>query len=1463
MSCFYAGAAIDPIIELLTLDNDEEQNRHTTILLKILSSFDAFFDDGNEGLSTYTPWQALFLNWLQRGLPTRLNAHAAKVIAESSPLLTWTSQEKDFGIRYSDKLPHNHNAQIFQALHIVDPRIEPGFPTEHHRRNGAPYDSGAERDFIQKYLPKSLPEYKFIGQLLATQRLFNSIKSIIGHEDQRIDFCIEWPYQREGQVKGKVLEVDGPHHTLAPNNRLDINRDYSILMNAKWQTTDRFPVAEFGSTHFSNRMNELRRSLEPIDFINRTAESFRNPIYQTTEGRQVLEITVVPFGIARVQRIIIESIATGRLSLAQKSWDICIIERDVPCGIIAFEDFQETVQHWCEISGNVIEIPHIQLTVFSTAEFINSEIHSSENAPLPIEDFNAGQKYDLLIDISILERTGWSIAPKSNSRHVVTIRSAHYQPNDRVVITEGNVDYLPLSVRNDQEEWNDIDVTKKHLEYFLQSFFRRAKFRDGQIPILHKALSNSTVIGILPTGGGKSMIFQLATLMQPGIGLIVAPLRSLMSDQVAELKAFGIDSCTFINSTQSRNEKVEAVSGMESGLFQFVFIAPERMVMVPFRQALIEMERQKRSFAYCILDEVHCVSEWGHDFRPSYLRLGDNAIRFCRSLGKDRIPIIGLTATASFDVLADVQRELSGSDVRNRLDEDVIVRLESVKRHELQFLIREVDIELDYDDEGEEIPFKNEWDVKKRIQTIKKQEALKALNDIPRELEKFQLDPELASVPEPTSKFEPSSFWAEKSGDVFEHSAIVFCPHARGGMGVTDSLRQDVAIKSGFYDQDFSTQKLVPGFFIGGDDESAAKQSIANQMAFKSGRSNLIVATKAFGMGINKNNVRATIHLNYPASIESFVQEAGRAGRDRKMAVAIVLFNNQKLKVRGGYEPYNYDYEINNFFHRHAFLGEDKEWAVLDELLSKIDYPNRTFEVEWKLAEVLSDATHTAHNLWLACGEGIRCEIASDGPEKRLLFRTITDVYLGRLILTDEGLTENLKDCANVNLAAVIMPIARNYILLKAGAETPNVWIQQKGDPTGIETRILRPGPINESFQLTIGTTNNLEKHKRTLKELLGQAIHPNFNNPAGDADWSDQITFNGFLEKIKAQYKAWRSGDILDFERSCANFDTAKNAKEGTTIHQFQEGFLLSRRSPDTAKALCRLVSVGIIDDYTIDYSKNTYQVHFRRRTEADYKQAFTYHFSKYLAPALVAAELEKAETLNEPTFIRKSLRTLVKFTYAQIKRKREIAIGDMRQACVLGLENGNLKLKEHIDLYFNSKYARESYSFMNSQEEDEPASLVPLLKEGNEEPIETLWYLMDVMERDSSGTFKENIKHLRGATIRLKQSAVDNPIINLLKAFAILLIEPNNPIFLQEAMDEFYIGFKLLNDRSAVTIEDLEDWFNEFVRRIDQKDSSVKNNLVKHGLSFDFSLISVYRLKDALLLANETLDKIQNSLL
>lgn len=404
---------------------------------------------------------------------------------------------------------------------------------------------------------------------------------------------------------------------------------------------------------------------------------------------------------------------------------------------------------------------------------------------------------------------------------------------------------------------------------------------------------------LLPTGAGKSLVYQLASLLLPGITIVIDPIISLMEDQIFNLGIYGIDRCISITSQiASTNDRIRAINLFSQGEYLFGFIAPERFQTKEFRDSIRSLTVYS-PISLIVIDEAHCDSEWGHDFRTSYLNIGRISREFCRSSGHIP-PLLALTGTASRTVLKDVQRELQIEDF------DAIITPKTFDRKELKFIIL----------------------------SCKSNEKFATL--------KGYLTNKLPSL----FNKNLSNFYNSRGKDTY--SGLIFCPHVGGDFGiekVSEKIKNELKINSDIYSGKVP-KNWEPNLF------RSYKQNVTK--SFKRNEISLLVCTKAFGMGIDKPNIRYTIHYNVPPSIEAFYQEAGRAGRDKNISYCcVIVSNDDQRRTEKLLNPNsqvneisevirNIDWENSDditrilYFHVNSFHGIEKEKNYISILINHI-----------------------------------------------------------------------------------------------------------------------------------------------------------------------------------------------------------------------------------------------------------------------------------------------------------------------------------------------------------------------------------------------------------------------------------------------------------------------------------------------------------------------------------------------
>ena len=329
------------------------------------------------------------------------------------------------------------------------------------------------------------------------------------------------------------------------------------------------------------------------------------------------------------------------------------------------------------------------------------------------------------------------------------------------------------------------------METLLKRYFGYDKFRPLQLEIIEHILKKRDTLVLMPTGGGKSICYQIPALKFDGLTLVISPLISLMKDQVDGLKTNGINA-EYINSSLSFKEIINIKDKVQRKEIKILYLAPERLALENFKEFLKTLQ-----ISLIAIDEAHCISEWGHDFRPEYRNL-----KFLKKIFPE-IPIIALTATATKRVREDILKQLSLTNPR--------VFISSFNRKNLNLIIME----------------------KKN-----------AFNKILNLLKKYK-----------------------------DESAIIYCFSRKDTEKIAQQLNE-----SGF--------KALP--YHAGLSNDIRKQ---NQEVFIKDKVNVIVATIAFGMGINKLDVRLIIHCTFPKSIEGYYQEIGRAGRDGLQSDCVLFYS--------------------------------------------------------------------------------------------------------------------------------------------------------------------------------------------------------------------------------------------------------------------------------------------------------------------------------------------------------------------------------------------------------------------------------------------------------------------------------------------------------------------------------------------------------------------------------------------
>ncbi|RCJ03311.1 DUF559 domain-containing protein [Cupriavidus necator] len=708
---------------------------------------------------------------------------------------------------------------------------------------GVNVGSGAERQFFFEALVPTLG-FPLLDYLRFQTELTELGLDPADFAGQRTDFSID-----TGRGLRLVIEVDGEQHLTPQHKIADQQRD-AALRNAGWQVW-RVPVASLQSP------DALRKQLQSLLQSTRGGKWGLRLGSISPRSREVFSCVWGATAIARVQFLLLTAMQFGGLPL-DREWVLSISEGETDVAELAIEDFLDWYGRLRQLYG---------LSALRGARLVSAG-DSDVDLAISVSCTNPWQRHPGLG------------GPQAWSRPV------------NAWVEEPSLKFSTSEYLNDAPD-------PGLLESFVRDLFRKASFREGQLGILERILQGKDVVGLLPTGGGKSLTYQLAALLLPGATLYVAPLKSLLQDQYERFRVDGVDACGFISSALNTQERIIQETRFAAGQMRMLQVAPERFLMQGFRSLLDAYTASLGPVSQVVVDECHCASEWGHEFRPAYLSLSRIVRDRTARLGSSA-PVVALTGTASSIVLQDVQRELGIASAT------AVVRASRLDRPELDMKFEQVT-------------------------AVGKREALGK---------------------------HASEFLTTRAGR--QDGLLVFTRHVNGALGVYElakNLAYRLKVPLGTAVRFFSGERPKALRNKPSDDEWSQVKAKA-QRDFISPRGDsfrVLVATTAFGMGIDKPSIRKVLHFLAPQSPEAYYQEVGRAARDGEPAQAVMLISDEAAELtdsilspntpieeaRAQYQGIPQGQPVGDFlttfyFHSNRFTGVREEAANLLNALGAI-----------------------------------------------------------------------------------------------------------------------------------------------------------------------------------------------------------------------------------------------------------------------------------------------------------------------------------------------------------------------------------------------------------------------------------------------------------------------------------------------------------------------------------------------
>jgi ATP-dependent DNA helicase RecQ len=808
-----------PVCQLVSITKTNESSEETQIRRPTSKNFTANYSKTNHNFVIHN-----LPRWSIKSEPSAQSTFRAvqiikNILQRGKPTVASRRLRTAFGLELTDGGLNTASQALISRRPVEWARLIRG--VEKTQRNPT-------HRFLQDVLPKYLGEYAFIRQLIVPEvQIFDMTQVYVDQfQNRQVDLFV--PHV------GLIIEIDGAQH--AESDAVDSARDaFTSKLGIK---TVRISVQELESESnaFRSKIDEILSHIKRIERLEIEGSLTPPNGLTLSDYRLAYDQGVAPSdprvrltAAIRFQLLLLELLERGVLRLG-KQCNMLLVNRD---GI----DFaKEALDDLNELLSNVFTLMGVEYPLLDIEINEQDELRGARDPSSIVVDFSVFERYDDSFQTNhdvIYCRTHYL----DFYRH---LPMGHALSIDSAVLLD--YDFFELACADPIEYELDLSPSsaqRTSLRYFLQNLFLPfiddADFREGQVGIVGSALSRQGTIGLLPTGSGKSICYQLSAVLQPAISFVVCPIKSLMYDQKADLDRIGFTRSNTITGDLNAEERERVQRDFGRGKYFFVFISPERFQTHAFRRQMSAIGLD-RSFAYAVIDEAHCLSEWGHDFRTSYLNLANTIEKFA-----PRSSYIGLTATASVNVLKDMQAEF-------RIPDDNVRTPLHFTREELSFHA--------IDDQGR-----------------KTDEAVRLVDTLDKK-------------------------WnANQNQSTGSMAGIVFTPHVNGEKGCFDlagrlatALEIDVRYYSGSAPRWAKPQG--PAFDV-------FKREVQDD--FKASKFRLLTATKAYGMGVNKGNIAYTVHFGIPSSMEALYQEAGRAGRDKGAFRAIpadcyVLLTREKNK---------------------------------------------------------------------------------------------------------------------------------------------------------------------------------------------------------------------------------------------------------------------------------------------------------------------------------------------------------------------------------------------------------------------------------------------------------------------------------------------------------------------------------------------------------------------------------------
>ncbi len=1359
MKQLQGGYILEPVKKIFSGLAD---NQKISGLLRQLSFFNVEYS-GRAQSKPEPPHSLIFVleNLLTRGLPAKTTVFIEDVFHK-------LSSSKNTPLKQSDKKFSHFRELLVKSLYVIDPRTDKKEQVAAFESDWDSFKAKKSDQFLYSIVPEFLGgiflqlfEREVSIEPLEKKDIFPSDNENSNREETKninLSFVHEYPYPLRERKGISILIED------------KANTDVDYKGN-KRELTERMKSNGWGKPFiFDNEaLKNIAKEIKPLKeltenpYFNILQDNFDKKIYQQEYGAEALELSLAPFAIARVQRVIIEAIIDGKLNIDDKEWKIGVIERDVPCGLAALEDLFHTIKQLKILSGEEIEFPSIKLYTFYTEEFKHSRVHQSmfkhkyisHFQDLPIEKFSEFIVYNLLIDVSMLMRTSVKASPyQTEALFKAVIRSTNLTSRKNPVRTGHLIKYQPILKKINTDE----TITHSRLLALARIYddlFRTNIFKPGQEEILNYLLQLRNCVGCLSSAKSKTHAWQLAGLLQPGIVLVMVPDKTVAEYHNRKLKNMDMEA-GYIPDDAMTGEKTcmnEIINSI--ALSKFLFCTPEFALSKNFALLTKEMFQQDIYFSYCILENAECLSQWSHDFKPAYSGAANNILHYTRTKNTSLVPVCGLTGLSSYDVISDIAQTVDATE------SSVINYPHSVP---------------DLNQQVTEISCSNVFSNTPRET---------ALNQIGSR-KQVQISQEIREL------FKNS----EKNKSI--HRILIYCPETKGLFGISDENMD------GLYDK---LKQNFPEYLILHHQESEISEN-----ALKYGENNNFtsaeknVNTKTNHVLILKNDQVKTpdfddynhvIFFNMPYSVDHYISQLQSINMNNGVK-SHIFFNNQPLSFirEAEVENDNGSYSIQT---SHAEMTIEKYFAekrlrnyqktkkhddyALNEFFDGLNAP--FYQQSEALNQEVCRKFEKNINLSIRQINGKENYSVYDGE------KLIGDIHFSQSVIQINDLYAKKEDGGDL----------LNFLMLYIQNNCPDIqdfqkWLDEKitlKNSEGI-LKLQENKSIGEQFEMS---TSMMNDKVAEINSLLRETI-------------SEDFTYHKVLDISR---KVTYANEFINELNKIA--DVRLVNKKINLPERLQELFYLIRNEEDTLRAIYRLSIIGLVDAYQIDNQKEEVTITISKKEDKYYRTKLYQYFLNCTSVEYARNIFRQLENYTEDDLLKQAAGFLLQFYHHDIAQKQREHLMQMEYACNYALKFQDYpgfksKINNDLSTWFHAKYA--GYILMPSLRND--------LESDTENAFQTIRDYISTVDK-----YPDKWRHLFETTKILLEEYPENPVLLILNAYSGMLIYASDPIAFRRAFDNMVAGFVKMANTEKLSYHDYILKMNTFLQALYKQNSSLKD--------------------------------------